>query len=108
MAPRLRGRSLVIAVAIAASLSGATISSAQTPNESDPSTSNPCLVEPDRERDAPHDDNGLTEKLDRCNGVLTPPTEDREIEEPPPQTGKTPVIPPEELPEQQPESEEPE
>lgn len=105
-AAKLRGGSLVIAMAVAATLP-ATISNAQTPDESDPTTGNPCLVEPNPEQGAaPKDDKELTEKLDRCNGVLQPPpTADREIEEPPPDTGKTPVIPPGELPEQQPEPE---
>ena len=108
-APRLRGRSLVIAMAVAAALPAATISNAQTPSESDPTTSNPCLVEPNPEQDdPPNDDKELTEKLDRCNGVLKPPpTEDQEIEKPSPETGKTPVIPPDELPEQQPQTEDP-
>lgn len=44
--------------------------------------------------------------LEDCNGVLAPPrTGDEEIEEPPPDTGTTPVIPPETLPEPQPEPE---
>ena len=41
----------------------------------------------------------LTEKLDACNGVLTPPaTGDGGLVEPPPQTGTTPVIKPGALP----------
>ena len=48
-------------------------------------------------------DPSLSEKLDRCNGVLKPPpTADQEIEEPPPDIGTTPVIPPNELPPDQP------
>jgi hypothetical protein len=49
------------------------------------------------------DANGaLTEKLDDCDGVLKPPTVgDTEIVEPAPDVGRTPVIRPDELPEQQ-------
>jgi hypothetical protein len=41
----------------------------------------------------------LTEKLDDCNGVLTPPpVGDGDIVEPAPQAGKMPVITPNDLP----------
>lgn len=100
-------RSLTLAVAVVFALLAA--SYAQTPNESDATSGDPCLAEPRLEQDVPTaNDQELTEKLDRCNGVLKPPpTEDQEIEAQPPEAGKTPVIPPSELPEQQPETEEP-
>ena len=48
-------------------------------------------------------DPSLSEKLDRCNGVLSPPPAgDPELVEPAPNEGKTPVIPPGAVPEQQP------
>ena len=41
----------------------------------------------------------LTQKLDNCNSVLTPPpVGDGEIVEPAPQTGKMPVISPDDMP----------
>ena len=102
-------RSLILAVALVFALQATTTSNAQTPSEPDPTTGDPCLAEPRLEQDAPTDqDQELTEKLDRCNGVLKPPpTEDQDIEVQPPETGKTPIVPPSELPDQQPEPEEP-
>jgi hypothetical protein len=48
----------------------------------------------------------LTEKLDDCDGVLKPPTVgDTEMVEPALDVGRTPVIRPDELPEQQQRSE---
>jgi hypothetical protein len=45
----------------------------------------------------------LTDALDPCNGVLEPPiVGDGELTIPPPAGGETPVIPPSQLPEQQP------
>jgi hypothetical protein len=45
----------------------------------------------------------LSDKLDRCGGVLKPPpTGQTGMVEPAPDVGRTPVIPPEQLPEQQP------
>jgi hypothetical protein len=47
-------------------------------------------------------DESLTETLDDCNGVLTPPAiGDSEISEPPPDAGETPIIRPGEIPQQQ-------
>lgn len=44
----------------------------------------------------------LSDRLGDCDGVLEPPpVRDPEIVLPPPDTGETPVIPPERLPEQQ-------
>jgi hypothetical protein len=57
-------------------------------------------AKPEKDAQAERDEY-LAEKLDRCNGVLRPPpTEDQEIEEPSPDTGTTPIVPPGELPEQ--------
>ena len=66
----------------------------------------------ERCRAAPNDQNGaangsqqkpLTDTLEDCRGVLAPPpTGDGDISAPPPEGGKTPVITPPELPEQQP------
>lgn len=45
----------------------------------------------------------LSDKLDKCAGVLKPPpTGETGMVEPAPDVGRTPVIPPEQLPEQQP------
>ncbi|MCX8570744.1 hypothetical protein NDO48_17130 [Aminobacter sp. MET-1] len=41
-------------------------------------------------------------KLDHCDGVLTPPRTGDRIEEPPPATGTTPIIRPDEVPAQPP------
>lgn len=50
-----------------------------------------------------NDDQRSAALLERCEGVLLPPpTGDREIEEPPADTGTTPVIPPGRVPEQPP------
>ena len=44
----------------------------------------------------------LSETLDECGDVLPPPpTGDSEIAEPPPNVGETPVIRPQDIPEQQ-------
>lgn len=43
----------------------------------------------------------LSDRLGACDGVLEPPPAgDAEIIQPPPDTGETPVIPPERLPDQ--------
>lgn len=99
-------RSLTLAVTVVFAL--LTASYGQTPTESDATSGDPCLAEPTLERDVPTaNDQELTEKLDHCNGVLKPPpTEDQDIEAQPPEIGKTPVIPPTALPEQQPAPEE--
>lgn len=96
-------------VSVVFALQAIAVANAQTPNESGATVGDPCLAEPKHNQDTLTDnDQELTEKLDRCNGVLKPPpAEDQEIEAQPPETGKTPVIPPGELPEQQPETEEP-
>lgn len=72
----------------------------------------PCRAQPDDQAEADEgeaknqDDrtgNDPRPALEDCNGVLTPPrTGDQEIEGPPPDTGTTPVIPPETVPEQPP------
>ncbi|MET3791266.1 hypothetical protein [Aquamicrobium terrae] len=68
-----------------------------------------CQAQPDgekqadAERDDQHANNAPRPELDDCNGVLTPPkTGDGEMEEQPPDTGTTPVIPPEAVPGQPP------
>lgn len=54
------------------------------------------------EEDPPAGQDTLSKKLDDCNGVLKPPpTGDSDIAEPPPEGGKTPIIRPEDLPQQQ-------
>ena len=61
-----------------------------------------CTVPP--QTDAPtgktdHNPAPLAEKLDDCNGVLTPPTVgDKDIVTPAPDTGETPVINPGDVP----------
>ena len=68
----------------------------------------PCIAgdsgEPGADRaDATDESQTLTEKLDRCNGVLAPPpVGDTGLVEPAPDKGVTPVIPPSMLPEDQP------
>lgn len=47
------------------------------------------------------ENNTARPKLENCDGVLLPPTTgDKEIEEPAPDTGTTPVIPPATIPQQ--------
>ncbi len=79
---------------------------AQTNAQSAPSS--PCQAEPDqdsnsgnnadqagKQKPAPGD---LTQKLDPCNGVLTPPpTGDSGMTEPAPNQGNTPIIKPGEV-----------
>lgn len=72
----------------------------------------PCQAQPENPAEPEGDDtrgqehqagHGQRPGLEDCDGVLVPPkTGDREIEEPPPDTGTTPVIPPETVPEQPP------
>ena len=53
------------------------------------------------EDDATATKRSLTETLDECNGILIPPpTGDEEVTEPAPNVGETPVIRPDEIPEQ--------
>lgn len=69
----------------------------------EPAPADPCRAEPADKATPGDSEETLTEQLDRCNGVLKPPPHaDREIEEAPPDTGRTPVIPPGQLPEQEP------
>ena len=102
----MKSKTVVLAVFLAALQLPA--ARAQSENEQQPPPADPCETLPEAERDAqgnsqPGTDQELAEKLDRCNGVLKPPpTADQEIEEPPPDTGTTPVIPPSELPPDQP------
>lgn len=66
-------------------------------------TQEDCSIEPDEPgtEPAPGDDE-LSSKLDDCNGVLDPPSVgDPDIVEPTPHVGRTPVIRPEQIPEQE-------
>ena len=98
----MRPKTLVLAACLAVLQSPAAM--AQSENERQPPPADPCETLPEAERNAePGTEQELAEKLDRCNGVLKPPpTGDQAIEEPPPDTGTTPVIPPNELPPDQP------
>ena len=83
---------LVVSMACAQAAFGQTT----TPEPSSADT--PCRVAPGE----PQTDGSLTETLDDCNGVLKPPVAgDPDIVEEAPDVGKTPVIPPSALPEQQ-------
>lgn len=96
---------------------------AQTQPETPPTAAeqDPCRAQPDPDKntgnaqdqagqdtttgnpDVAQDDQNLSEKLDRCNGMLKPPpTGDSDLVEPAPDEGKTPVVPPSAVPEQQP------
>jgi hypothetical protein len=74
-----------------------------------PEMADPCRSEPrDGQSPEPETDQQLTEKLDRCGGVLKPPPNgDEDIEEQPPATGETPIIPPRRLPDQPPQPKQP-
>lgn len=63
-----------------------------------------CQVEPgSKSQDRVPADAEETASLSDCDGVLTPaPVGDRELVEPAPDVGETPVITPEEIPDQQP------
>jgi hypothetical protein len=65
-----------------------------------------CQVDPEGQGKGQTDsDAGV---IKRCNGVLIPPpTGDAEIIEPAPDVGTTPVIPPDSVPEQSPNSDRP-
>lgn len=82
--------------------------SGQQGENEQPPVDDRCGVVPDDENspDAQRQTNGaeksLSEVLEDCNGVLDPPpVGDSEIVEPPPDTGETPVIRPDDLPAQQ-------
>ncbi|MCL6707639.1 hypothetical protein M8R20_11560 [Pseudomonas sp. R2.Fl] len=62
-----------------------------------------CQVEPDRPgAETTPGDEEFSGKLDDCNGVLEPPpVGDPDLVEPAPPVGRTPVIPPEQVPEQE-------
>mgnify|MGYP000513048135 CR=1 FL=1 len=82
---------------IAAVAAGMTFLGAQARAEE---TAQDCVVDPDK----PDNAQALTAgRIADCDGVLRPaPTGDRELVEPAPEAGETPVIPPEKLPNQQP------
>ena len=68
----------------------------------------PCVAGQDdkggeNNADTAADAQSLTEKLDRCGSVLEPPAVgDKELIEPAPGVGTTPIIPPSALPDEQP------
>lgn len=79
-------------IAVACVLSGPALAEDPAPRE------NPCVADPPPSSS----DQSLTDQLDACNGVLTPPkVGDGEIVEPPPATGTLRVIRPPAVPEQQ-------
>ncbi|GAB1580359.1 hypothetical protein [Phyllobacterium phragmitis] len=63
-----------------------------------------CRAQPEagqKEKEQGETREGLAKRLERCKGVLKPPpTGDTESDIPPPDTGKTPVIPPGIVPDQ--------
>lgn len=79
---------------------------AEDPCRAEPEDAEPRDGESEETRRAREEE--LAERLDRCNGVLTPPDiGEREMVEPPPDIGRTPVIRPDDLPGQQPGPEDP-
>jgi hypothetical protein len=72
----------------------------------DPCAAAPQANEPAGKPDASSGAKSLTDQLDRCGGVLKPPSVgDAQIHEPPPDAGNTPIIRPGDVPvqpEQQP------
>jgi hypothetical protein len=63
-----------------------------------------CQVEPGtKAQDRVPSETDETVTLSDCNGILKPaPVGDRELVEPAPEAGETPIISPEEIPDQQP------
>lgn len=98
----------VRASVLAAALLGCLVAAAPVAAQTQPT--DPCQAQPEGQGGSDDDeaDGGADRAnddrragLERCNGVLTPPRiGDHEIEEPAPDTGTTPVIPPERVPEQ--------
>ena len=78
--------------------------SAQTETPADPlGAIEDCRIVPGEDGEAPLSDNTLSEALAPCDGVLAPPPAgDPDIAITPPEGGETPVIDPENLPEQPP------
>lgn len=107
-------RTSVLAAALLGCLVAVSPTAAQTSGGDTDVTepTDPCQAQPDDQGDPDDDetdggddraDNDRRLALEHCNGVLTPPgTGDQEIEEPAPDAGTTPVIPPEFVPEQPP------
>lgn len=100
-------RALVLGAALLLGGGTPALADEQVPSEV-PETSDgddPCRAEPAQPGDEEsREGDRAGPALEDCNGVLAPPTTgDEEIEEPPPDTGTTPVIPPGTLPEPQPE-----
>lgn len=100
----------ILAVALLSLVGSPYPVAAQTPeNDDEPKALERCRAEPEeqaeeKEEEQSNEDQRTSEILERCNGVLLPPpTGDREIEEPPADSGTTPVIPPGAVPQQPPE-----
>lgn len=79
----------------------------QTGEEQAPESRDRCRPSPDEQESAGpdvdmKDREPLSDMLEDCGAVLPPPpTGDSEIAEPPPDVGETPVIRPQDIPEQQ-------
>lgn len=108
LSPRTAGTLLVAALLSSTLLAHPVAAQSSNDHSHEPSATERCQAEPgmkgESEPDGPSSNGGLSaEMLRRCDGVLEPPpTGDSEIEELAPDTGTTPVIPPERVPEQQP------
>jgi hypothetical protein len=99
-------RSVVVVVCILGTVALAT---AQSPNGGEELVPvDPCQAKPEDHSEDPTTDTSKKAQpsqnaLEDCKGVLTPPTTgDEEIEEPPPDTGTTRIIRPDDVPEQPP------
>lgn len=104
---RRGGRALLLGVALLLDGGMAALADEEVPPATPETTEDgdPCRVEPALPGDEEsREGERARPALEECNGVLVPPrTGDEEIEEPPPDTGTTPVIPPGTLPETEPE-----
>lgn len=101
----MRMRDILTAAIVGSSmLAGPVMAQAPGPPPPD-ATLRDCHVEPGQQPGGQAQADGdqkLSDVLEKCRGVLRPPaTGDGKIVEPPPDTGKTPVIPPDALPQQQ-------
>ena len=98
----------ILALSILLSFASLTSAASQGESLSGTAEGDPCVAEPEElgggnEAKVSKDTLSLTEQLDRCGGVIEPPAVgDRELVEPAPEKGATPIIPPSALPEQQP------
>lgn len=94
----------LLAMALVLACGGA--ASAQTAT-TPPATDQPCQADPGQQSSdggaASNTAPSSSDKLNACNGVLTPPPSgDNAIRQPAPAEGKTPVLKPGDVPEQQP------